>query len=189
MTTSENQIGVKWYGRAGHGAVSAGEILGLVFAAEGWQVQAFPDFGAEKRGAPLTVFNRLSKNAPIRLNCNVQELDYVIVLDSTLLRTFDVTKDLKPDGIILINTDVDHSNIAKVNQKVYSVPASKIALEEIGKNIPNIPLIGAFAKVSGIVDIDNFTATVEKALSDKFPQKIVDGNMRAFKRALKEVSS
>jgi len=189
MTSKKDQIGIKWYGRAGHGAVSAGGILGLVFAAEGWNVQAFPDFGAEKRGAPLTVYNRLSKDTPIRLNCNVQELDYVIVLDSTLLRTFDVTKDLKKDGIIIINTDIDHSDIAKDNQKIYKVPASKIATEEIGRNIPNIPLIGAFAKISGIVDIDNFTTTVRKALAAKFSEKITDGNMRAFTRALTEVST
>ena len=189
MISKKNQIGIKWYGRAGHGAVSAGGILGLVFAAEGWYVQAFPDFGAEKRGAPLTVYNRLSKDTPIRLNCNVQELDYVIVLDQTLLRTFDVTKDLKPDGIIIINTNVDHSNIAKDNQKVYKIPASQISIDEVGRNIPNIPLVGAFAKISGIVNIDNFTATVHKALSEKFPEKIADGNLRAFKRALNEISS
>jgi pyruvate ferredoxin oxidoreductase gamma subunit len=95
---------IRWHGRGGQGAKTAALLLADVCFKIGKNVQGFPEYGPERMGAPITAFDRISDN-PIRVHSNIYEPDFVVVVDETLLHTIDVTKGLKKDGAILINTD------------------------------------------------------------------------------------
>ena len=97
-------IEIRWHGRGGQGAKTAALLLADVAFNTGKQIQGFPEYGPERMGAPITAYNRIS-DEPIRVHSNIYEPDYVVVVDETLLDAVDVTKGLKPEGAIVINTE------------------------------------------------------------------------------------
>ena len=94
---------IRWHGRGGQGTKTASLLLADAAFNTGSYVQGFPEYGPERMGAPITAYNRISKN-PIRVHSNIYEPDFVVVVDDTLLKTVDVTAGLKADGAIVINT-------------------------------------------------------------------------------------
>lgn len=184
-------IEIRWHGRAGQGIVTAAVTLADVLAGEeGKYVQAFPEFGAEKRGAPILAFNRISQR-PIRTHSQVYEPDIVVVTDPSLLGLIDVTEGAKEDALFLLNTTFDLSLIRnRLNlgsRKVYALDAYTIAREEIGRPIPNVPMVAALIKVTGLLEPEKFMAKLEASLSKKLRPEVVKSNLRTVERAFKEV--
>jgi len=176
---------VRWHGRGGMGAVTAGELLAKAAIREGKYAQSFPNFGSERRGAPVMAFLRISDEA-IRVRTNVYNPDVVVVLDPTLVKIADVTAGLKDDGVIIINTAKSAEQVAKdfgSKWKVATVNATKIAREAIGLPITNTSMIGAFMKVTGSVG----DAAMEEELKERFGRR-ADVNVVAMKQAYSETA-
>lgn len=183
---------IRWHGRGGQGAKTAALLFGEAVLGQGKCMQAFPEYGPERMGAPVQSYNRISED-PITLHCSVTSPQIVVILDPTLIGTVDVTQGLPEDGIVIVNTDLTASEfrtILKLNtQKVFTVDASKIAQETIGRNIPNTPMMGALCKATGLLDFDEMLADTEKKLQKKFRNKpeVIEGNLKGIKRAYDEV--
>jgi pyruvate ferredoxin oxidoreductase gamma subunit len=181
---------VRWHGRGGQGAKTASYVLAIAAAEQGWQVQAFPEYGAERRGAPMKSYVRIS-DAPIRLRCSVLHPQIVVVLDPTLLGSENVTDGLEDDAIVIVNTsdapELVRSKLAKQNLKVCTVDASQISQETIGRNIPNTPMLGALAKVSDVVTVAGAQQAVRNQLGSKLSEAVLEGNNQAIQRAYEEV--
>jgi len=187
----KDTIEIRWHGRAGQGVVTAAVTLADVLSSEeDIHVQAFPEFGAEKRGAPILAFNRISKK-PIRSHSQVYYPDIVVVTDPSLLSMVDVSSGAKDDAIFLMNTTFDISLIREKlslgDKKIYSLDAYTIASDELGKAIPNVPMVTALVKVTGLMEIDKFKKRIRIALSKKLRPDVVEKNMRTIDRAFKEV--
>ena len=135
---------IRWHGRGGQGAKTAALLLADVAFKTGQYVQGFPEYGPERMGAPITAYNRISKN-PIRVHSNIYAPDYVVVVDETLLHTVDVTAGLKPTGAIIINTPKSEKEVRPLlngyKGAVFTVDARKISMETLGQNFPNSPML------------------------------------------------
>jgi pyruvate ferredoxin oxidoreductase gamma subunit len=186
-------IEIRWHGRGGQGAKTAALLFGEAAIDTGMYIQAFPEYGPERTGAPVSAFNRLSEK-PIRLHSGVDSPQIVLVLDPSLLSTVDVLKGLGEGGIIIVNTDNSPEEIRKSLSvdpkiKVYTVDASKIAMDKIGLNKPNTPMLGALSKVTDILNYEKMLKSIEHKLKIKFrgkPEEIVTKNMEAIKTAHEE---
>jgi len=188
----DNLTEVRWHGRGGQGAKTASILLGKVAAKTDKRIQAFPEYGPERMGAPVLAYNRIS-DKKITIHCQVTEPEIVVVLDPTLLDVVDVTEGVSSDGIIVVNTKESPSAIKeKINfeGKVSTVDAYKISREEIGRPIPNTPMIGAMIKASNILTFDEVITFLEDELKKKFASKpeIVEKNVAAINRAYEEVA-
>lgn len=184
---------IRWHGRGGQGVKTGALLFGEAILGAGKYMQAFPEFGPERRGAPVQAFNRIS-DEPITLHCGVAHPQVVIVLDPTLLGTVDVTEGLAPDGTVIINTSRRPEEIRPElslapEQKVCTLDASRIAREAIGRDIPNTPMVGALAAVTQLVDFEILLEDTERRLEHKFRHRpeVVQGNLEAIKRGYQEV--
>ena len=181
---------IRWHGRGGQGVVTAGKLLAETALGTDQYFQAFPDYGPERMGAPIRGYNRIS-DAPVRLHCDVRTPGIVVVLDPTLLGSGDITSGLRPEGKVLVNSTESPEEIRKKlgleSGSVYTVDATGIALKEIGRAIPNSPMIGALIKVTGLADIDSMSSIVAKKFEGKFGDELIKGNIKAMKRAYEEV--
>ena len=183
-------IEVRWHGRGGQGAKTAAFLLAESLIKQGKFAQGFPDYGPERMGAPIRGYNRIS-DKPVRHHCDVKSPGIVVVLDPTLIGADDLTAGLRPQGTVLVNTamapEAMRKELGLKGGKVYAVDATKIALDEIGKAIPNSPMIGALLKVTDLADIDSMVSIIGKKFEGKFSKAVIDGNIRAMKRAYEEV--
>jgi len=185
---------IRWHGRGGQGAKTAALLFGDAALSTGKYIQAFPEYGPERMGAPVQAFNRLS-DKPITIHSGITSPDIVIVLDPTLMKSIDVTAGLPEDGILLVNTNKSPQEIRKElnieGKKIATCDAYKISEETIGKKIPNTPMLGALISVSGILDFDHMLKDTEDKLSKKFAGRpeIVKGNINSMKRAFEEVKT
>jgi len=185
---------IRWHGRGGQGAKTAALLLAEAASAAGQFVQGFPEYGPERMGAPVTAFNRISPQ-PITLHCHVSEPRVVVVLDPTLIGGIDVTEGLTQDGVVLVNTEGSPADMREklgiAGRKVFTVDATGIAMDTIGRAIPNTPMMGALIKATGMLDYEHFKNEVREQMSHKFAgrPKIVEGNMAALERAYEEVQS
>ncbi len=163
-------IEIRFHGRGGQGAVIASEILASALFAEGKQVQAFPTFGVERRGAPVAAFLRIDE-APIRLRCQIEKPDHVVVLDPTLIKVVDIASGLKPGGWILVNSErapEDFPELSNGGWKVATVDASAIAarlrLGNRSNPIVNTAILGAIARVTELVKLDSVTEAIAQGV-------------------------
>jgi pyruvate ferredoxin oxidoreductase gamma subunit len=184
-------VEIRWHGRAGQGVVTAAATLADVLSSEkGIHVQAFPEFGAEKRGAPILAFNRISKK-PIRSHSQVYYPDIVVVTDPSLLGMVDISSGAKDDAIFLMNTTFDVSLIRERlslgDRKIYSLDAYTIATDELGRAIPNVPMVAALMKVTELMGLERFKEKVKVSLGKKLRPEVVEMNMRTIDRAVMEV--
>ncbi len=181
---------VRWHGRGGQGAKTAGYVLAVAAAEEGWNIQAFPEYGAERRGAPMRVYVRISDH-PIRLRSGVQNPDVVVVLDATLLATENVTDGMKPDGVLIVNSDDEpdavRAQIGSNQVKLFVVDATQISVDTMGRNMPNTPMLGALAGATDLVSLDAVKRAVERQLGGKLSADVLEANYEAIERAHKEV--
>ncbi|CAN2040740.1 Pyruvate synthase subunit PorC [Candidatus Magnetomoraceae bacterium gMMP-15] len=172
-------IEIRIHGRGGQGNVRAAELLSISAFKDGKFSQAFPAFGAERMGAPVQAFVRID-NKKIRLREQVRNPDYLIVQDSFLLDTVPVLDGLKPDGLILINSDKKPEELnLKTTARVETIPATEIALEIIGRPIPNAIMIGAFCAITGLISLE----AAQQAIMEIFPGRVGENNVAALERA------
>lgn len=184
-------IEIRWHGRAGQGVVTAAVTLADVLSTEkDMYVQAFPEFGAEKRGAPILAFNRISKR-PIRSHSQVYYPDIIVVTDPSLMGMVDISSGAKEDAFYLMNTTFDvplvRERLALGEKKIYALDAYTIARDELGKSIPNVPMVAALVKITELMDLDKFKERLKVSLSKKLRSEVVKMNMQTVDRALKEV--
>jgi 2-oxoacid:acceptor oxidoreductase gamma subunit (pyruvate/2-ketoisovalerate family) len=178
---------VRFHGRGGQGAVIASKLLATAFFREGWQVQAFPSFGAERTGAPVAAFLRADAK-PITAHCHVYEPDHVIVLDQALLQTTDVTAGLAEGGWILVNTSRPPGELDLVGRfNVGTVNGTAIALAHgLGSRanpIVNTAIIGAFASLTGLVRLESVVDSIPDLVPVK-PEANQAAAREAFTKAL-----
>jgi pyruvate ferredoxin oxidoreductase gamma subunit len=190
---AQDMIEIRWHGRGGQGAKTAALLFGEAALATGKYIQAFPEYGPERMGAPVQSFNRLS-DQPITLHCAITEPDYVVILDPTLMDSVPVTEGLTSEGKVIVNTTFTPAEIAEKlhlsPKQVFVVNASQIATETIGLNIPNTPMLGALVKVSGM-DLEGVLEDTKHKLEQKFRHKpqVISGNLESIRRAFSEVKS
>ena len=187
-----NLTEIRWHGRGGQGAKTAALLLADVAFQTGKYVQGFPEYGPERMGAPITAYNRIS-DTQIRVHSNIYDPQFVVVVDESLLEAVDVTKGLKEDGAILVNTEKTKEEIIPqlkgYKGKVYVLDAKKVSLEALGKYFPNTPMLAAIVKVSGIMTDEALLEDMKNSFKHKFAKKpeVIEGNMKALELALKEV--
>ena len=184
---------IRWHGRGGQGSKTASVLLAKMAAAVNKYVQAFPEYGPERMGAPVLAYTRIDEN-PIHHHCHIEFPDIVVVLDPTLIEVVDVTQNLKEEGKLLVNTEQSPEYIKDKleygkNINIYSIDADRISKEEIGRIFPNTPMLGALNKVSNIIKKEKFIDQARKEFEKKFKnnQDIIDGNVNAVDRAYQEV--
>jgi pyruvate ferredoxin oxidoreductase gamma subunit len=184
---AKDDIEIRWHGRGGQGAVTASKLLAETALDEGKYFQGMPDYGAERMGAPIKACTRISAE-PIRPYCQVTEPDAVVVLDPSLLDIVDVTEGLKEDGMLLVNTTSPEKVRSETGfkGKLYTVDATGIAMETMGRNLTNTPMLGALVRASGIVSEESLIQELRTKLGATMKQEVVEANVKAFKRACQE---
>jgi len=176
---------VRWHGRGGQGAVLGASMLGSAAALyEGKYAVSFPSFGAERRGAPVQAFTRISERA-IRTRSQIYHPTTIIVLDDTLLDVVNITDGAEEGATILVNTRKPKAQLKKIpdSLNITTVDATSIAREHIGVAIVNTAMLGALAGVTDIVSLDS----IKKAIASTLPEKIVERNITAAEAAYHKV--
>jgi len=184
-------IEIRWHGRGGQGTVTAAKVLADACLSGGKNVQAFPEYGPERAGAPLRAYNRISTK-PLRIHCPVTHPRIVVVMDATLIESIDITEGTPDDAVFVVNTHKTPEEIRKKlklkdSQKLFTIDASTIAMETIGRPLPNSCVLGALTKASGITDIQTLLDDVKGSFGSKFSEKIITANLEATRRGYEEV--
>ncbi|MEW6592507.1 MAG: pyruvate ferredoxin oxidoreductase subunit gamma [Candidatus Hadarchaeota archaeon] len=173
-------IEVRFHGRGGQGAVTAARLLADAAFLEGKYSQAFPFFGAERRGAPVLAFTRINKK-PIRSRSQIYEPNHVVVLDPLLPQVVNVSAGIKKNGIIVINS----KNPPQLEgAKVAFVDATSIAMETIGAAITNTAMIGALAQATKIVSLDSAVEAVKKRFKGEAAEKNAAAVIKAYEQTV-----
>jgi len=179
---------VRWHGRGGQGVWTASELLAKAAIYEGKYIQSFPEFGPERMGAPVCAYTRIS-DKPINLHCAIYTPDMVVILDPTLFKTVPVGEGLPENGILVVNTRESPAEVRRQlnldGRKVWTVPATDIAVQTLGRPVTNTAMLGAVARASGIVGLES----IAKAVKERFPLKIAEKNVEVVKEAYKEARS
>ena len=181
MTNTTGLVEIRWHGRGGQGAVTSAELLAQAAINEGKYAQAFPAFGAERRGAPVVAFVRIDNDKQIRVRAEIEEPDVVVVLAANLLRVVDVSSGLKANGILVLNTPKTADEIIKeFNFKwaLATVDATRIAREMLGVPIVNTAMVGALLKANGVTKLESLI----EPLRHRFG-RLADKNINAMQRA------
>ena len=185
-------VEIRWHGRGGQGAKTACLLLADVAFSSGKHVQGFPEYGPERMGAPITAYNRIT-DEHCKVHSNIYTPDYVVVVDETLLKSVDVTKGLKENGALIINSKKTPGEVREevggYKGRICTIDAEKISMETLGKNFPNTPMLGAVVKVSHVIDQKKFIEDMEESFHHKFRDKenVIEGNMKALVKSMEEV--
>ncbi|MBS7650226.1 MAG: 2-oxoacid:acceptor oxidoreductase family protein [Candidatus Bathyarchaeia archaeon] len=178
---------VRWHGRAGQGVITVSRLLGIAAMMEGKHIQAFPEFGPERIGAPMSGFTRIS-DKPIEVRSKIYNPDAVIILDPTLPSFIDVSEGLKKDGKIIMNTKKHPRTVLEElglkGPSCYSVDATEISIKTLGsaRGI-NTVMLGALAKATGIVSMN----AVRDAMKSRFKGDILEKNLVLLESGSQEV--
>lgn len=182
---------IRIHGRGGQGVVTAAELLSLAAFVDGKFAQAFPSFGSERTGAPVTAFCRISAQ-PLRIREPVYHPDVLLIQDLTLLHQVDVFGGLSSQGEVLINSALRLEEIGLTEflaqhpeTRFSMVPASDIAMKHLGRPLANSALVAGFAAMSGALT----EHSVEKAIKQKFPGRVGELNVEVAAEAYDYVSS
>lgn len=186
---------IRWHGRGGQGAKTAAFLLGEALATTGKYVQAFPEYGPERTGAPVVAYNRVS-DEPIRLHSPVTRPRYVVVLDLTLAAAVDVAAGVPDDGLVLVNTGKAPSEVRAQLKldgrpiRVLTVDGARISMATLKRNIPNTPMLGALVAAAGLLPKQALLDVMRDNLEHKFRSRpqIVEANLAAIEQAYEEVA-
>jgi len=180
---------IKIYGRGGQGAKTAGQTIAEVGLEMGNYVQAFPEYGPERAGAPMNAYAKIS-DKPIKSFSAVRHPDVVIVIDPYFVKQCDITYGLKDDGVLIINTTETHDELQKrikFKGKLMTLDATTIALDSLKMDKPNTVMLGALAK-TGIIDLKILKKMVSEHFMNKYHNKVIaEGNEKAIQRGYDEV--
>jgi pyruvate ferredoxin oxidoreductase gamma subunit len=176
---------VRIHGRGGQGVVTAAELLSVAAFVDGWHSQAFPTFGSERSGAPVTAFCRVD-DRPIRSHEPIAHPDAVIVQDPTLIHQVDLFGGLAEDGYVLINSarSFHQLGLGELESRVpverlLTVGATDLAREHLGRPLPNAVLLGGFAALTGAISLESLAG----AIRERFAGKLGEGNVAAARAA------
>jgi len=179
---------VRFHGRGGQGVVTAAELLASAAFREDRHAQAFPSFGSERMGAPVTSFCRIG-DKPIRTHEPVSEPDALLIQDPTLLHQADLFAGLRPDGYVLLNSARGFSELGLGDfaarhrgDRLLVVPATNLALTHLGRPLPGAPMLGGFAALTGAEDLIGLDAVLA-AITDRFAGEVAAGNAAAARAA------
>ena len=175
---------IRLHGRGGQGAVTAAELIAVAAFYDGKFSQAFPNFGVERRGAPVMAYCRIAET-PIRLREQIYNPEYVIIQDSGLIcMDHQINLGIEDCLGVLVNSEkVDWPAIK--NKNVLAIPATKIALEKIGKPFINTALVGAFSAMTDLISLKS----LERAVREKFEDKVAEANIAAMNAAYEFVKN
>ena len=183
MIDASQLVEIRWHGRGGQGTVTSTELVAQAAISEGKYAQAFPSFGPERRGAPVTAFVRIDSKS-IRIRAEIKEPDIIVVLDSTLLGIMNVASGLKAKGMMVLNTTKQVEQVREefnLSCSLAALDATKIAREALGVPITNTTMIGALVKASGIIQLESLV----EPLKHRFG-RLAERNIEAMKRAYEE---
>lgn len=176
-------IEIRIHGRGGQGNVVAAYLLAIAAFEEGRYAQAFPNFGAERRGAPVTAFIRIA-DRPIRRRCQVIQPMYLIIQDDALLHVPGVLDGLHEDGGILVNSMQSSDELTiQIGRDVVSLQASRLAAEMLGRPVPNTALLAAFLNLTHLLP----QGALIKALANRFRGEVLERNSRLVTEAATQV--
>jgi len=171
---------IRIHGRGGQGVVTAAELIAMAAFYDGYESQAFPNFGVERTGAPIQSYARISKQK-ILTKEQVYHPSVLIIQDATLIDSENILKGINDDTKIIVNAKENNWEIFKNRKNVFFSPATEIALEIIGRNIVNTVILGAFAKYSKLISLKS----LEKAVKEKFKEKgeqVIKKNITAIRK-------
>jgi pyruvate ferredoxin oxidoreductase gamma subunit len=181
---------IRWHARGGQGAVTAAKMVAELALGQGKYFQAFPEYGPERSGAPIVAFTRVSDD-PIQLYCGIEHPQIVIVLDPSLIAATDVLKGAHDDVVVLVNSEMTPAQLREhyglKGGRLFTIAATRIALETIKRPIPNTPMVGALTRITGLFPIEKVVDFLRYEFGKKFPPKVVEGNISAITRSYEEV--
>lgn len=159
---------VRFHGRGGHGAVTAADLLAMAAFLEGHHAQSFPSFGSERAGAPVVAYCRLN-DGDIRTREPVVTPDCVIVIDPTLVHQVDLFAGLRKNGFVLVNSarTLELIGLGSLREEfdsthLLTMPATEVALRQIGRPLPNAALLGGFAALTAKVTLEAVAAAIRE---------------------------
>ncbi|MBN2881512.1 2-oxoacid:acceptor oxidoreductase family protein [Candidatus Woesearchaeota archaeon] len=179
-----------FFGRGGQGVKTASQMVADSLIKEGYFIQAFPEYGAERAGAPVRAFVRFSKK-PITIHCPIEKANLAVVVDPTLIGSVDVAGKVRKDGSLLINSPHTAAQLKKelgVSYKVLAVDGSKISRDVLGKNMPNIVMLGSIAKLIPVLKIQSIKDEIKSKFTKKLGELAVQKNIEILDRGFKEVA-
>jgi pyruvate ferredoxin oxidoreductase gamma subunit len=189
MKTNKEIFEIIFHARGGQGAKAAAEIIAQAAVAEGKFVQAFPQFGPERSGAPTKTFVRIS-DSEIRTHEPIIDPDVMLVLDETILDSTEVVESLSHEGVLIINSKKTPAELQeKLNfpGTIDIIDANGISLEIVGQPRPNTVILGKFVQVTKVVKLESVTQEFRKIFSDKIGKDATDKNIRAIKKAYETI--
>jgi len=179
---------IRIHGRGGQGGKTAAQFIAESGMDEGKFVQAFPEYGPERTGAPVTAYARIS-DSKIRLYQPVQHPDVVLVIDPTLLCATDVTEGMTKDSTLIVNTPKPPEELKKelgFEGKVITVDATKISIGATGANKPNIPVLGAMMRTSSPIKIESIENKIRQKFLKKLGEEKTNATLTAIRRSRDE---
>jgi pyruvate ferredoxin oxidoreductase gamma subunit len=181
---------IRWHGRGGQGTVTGAKSLAMAVQGTGKFVVAFPEYGPERRGAPIRAFNRFS-SSHIRIHTPVQEPDLIIIVDPTLIGNPILTQGLRQDTIVIVNTEKNAQELKESLglsiQKVFTVPANRISKSLLKQEIPNSAVMGAIARACpDIISVDKLIQESRHVFTEMLGKELVEKNLEAIKMGFQE---
>jgi pyruvate ferredoxin oxidoreductase gamma subunit len=182
---------LEFIGRGGQGAKTAAELVAKIVIEKGKFVQSFPDYGPERKGAPVRAFTRIA-DEEIRGCSSEANPDIIIVIDPSLLSLSGTLFNIRDGQTIIVNSPEPAKELLRqfnihANVKCYSVDATKIALDIIKNNITNSAMLGALAKVSGLYSLDEIKEEFRKEFEQKLGKEKIENNYKIIELAYSQV--
>jgi pyruvate ferredoxin oxidoreductase gamma subunit len=176
-------IEIRIHGRGGQGNVTLAQLIAMAAFYDGKKAQAFPSFGVERKGAPVLAFVKID-NKFIVSRQQVYQPDYIIIQDASLLETVNVFEGAKTNTVVIINSSKLPNQVCSTYKgKVYCVPVFDIALKNIGKPIINTAMLGAFAKISGLISLASAQKAIIANIGEKFNKEVSGKNIKALEES------
>lgn len=180
---------IRIHGRGGQGVVTGAEMLSIAAFLEGRYAQAFPSFGSERMGAPVMAFCRID-DKDIRLREPVLTPDALIIQDPTLLHQVDLFNGVPSRAYVLINStrSCDELGLGGFMRgvqryRMHTLPATELAMKHVGRAVPNVPLLGAFAAVCGLITLSSVVAAIRQKFQGAIAEKNIAAATEAFELA------
>ncbi len=184
---------VRWHGRGGQGTVTGAKSLAEAVQGTGKHVCAFPEYGPERRGAPVRAYDRFSDHE-IRIHTPILEPEVVIIVDPTLIGSPDIVTGIKDDTVFIVNTEREPGEMKDVlglnGNVLYTVPANKISYNLFKREIPNSAMMGAFARACpDIIDIEKLIEESRRIFIKLLKEKLAEKNVKAVQAGYNEVKT
>ncbi|MBU2634320.1 MAG: 2-oxoacid:acceptor oxidoreductase family protein [Nanoarchaeota archaeon] len=188
-------VEIRMHGRGGHGAKTAAHLLALAALDEGKYIQAFPEYGPERAGAPVKTYVKIA-DKKIKSFSPIKHAEIVVIIDSSLINESDIIKTLGKDCVIIANCKLDcevcndeSCELYKIKSKykTYSIEASDIAIQKLGKDIPNIVMLGALIKITNVVNKAHLINVIKDYFLEKIGKEKTEANILAFEEGYNKV--